>query len=85
MDINENFSFLNLEIKRDFVLNYGEYISEIDYYGSKVLLYIIEGYYIEMFYNTVTEQIDQVEILDPKEKRLNLYVYNVNISDALRF
>lgn len=79
--MNDEFNNLHLIVKRDFVLNHGEYISEINYYGFLVLLYIVNGYYIEMYYNIHSTEIDDVKIMDPTEARLALYAKNVDISE----
>ena len=78
--MDEEFKRLTLAFKVDFLINYGEYISEIKYYGFLVELYILEGHYIEMFYNIHSREVEEVELLDPMERRLALYAIDVDIS-----
>jgi hypothetical protein len=76
---HESFNKVNLETKAHFVFNYGEYISSIEYYGRKVDLYVVGAFYVEAFYNAETQDLEQIEILDSEERRLQLYSVGVDI------
>lgn len=74
---------LDMDARAELVWDKGEYISSIDYYGRRVSLFILEGLYVEVFYNPQENVIEEVEVLDPSEVRLNLYTSAVSIRNAL--
>ena len=78
----QSFNSINLYTKADYLFNYGEYVSSIEYYGNNVDLYIIEGFYVEAFYNAQSQELEQIEILDPEERRLQLYSVGVDIKNV---
>lgn len=78
---HESFRRINLDTKANFVFNYGEYISSIDYYGAKVDLYVVGEFYVEAFYNRETQELEDISILNDSERRLQLYSKNVDIGD----
>lgn len=59
----------------------GEFISSISYYGFNIDLYIMSGHYFEAFYNRYTCRLDEVDLMDPKDDRLNRYAAEVNLVD----
>ena len=59
----------------------GEFISSISYYGFNIDLYIMSGHYFEAFYNRYTYRLDDVDIMDPKDDRLNRYAVGVTLAD----
>ncbi len=81
---NDSFNFIDLETKAQYVFGYGEYISTIEYYGNKVDLYIVEGFYIEAFYNGQTGDLEQIQILEHEERRLQLYSRAVDINSLFK-
>jgi hypothetical protein len=78
---NASFNRINLNIKAQFVFKYGEYISSIEYYGRNVDLYIVGAFYVEAFYNRERQELEEIEILDPEERRLQLYSIGVDIKN----
>lgn len=76
-----NFRGIDLDTRAKFLFNYGDYVSSIDYYGQKVDLYVIGAFYVEAFYNAETRELEQIEILDSKERRLQLYSVGVDIKN----
>lgn len=81
---NKSFNFIDLETKAQYVFGYGEYISTIEYYGNKVDLYIVGGFYVEAFFNGKTDDLEQIQILEPDERRLRLYSKNVDIGNLFK-
>lgn len=75
------FSKLDLHGRAGLVFSEGDFISSIKYYAFNISLYILEDTYIEVFYNSDSNEIEDIEILDPEEKRLNLYAIGVDIKD----
>lgn len=81
---HESFNFIDLETKAQFVFGYGEYISTIEYYGQKVDLYIVGSFYVEAFFNGQTDDLEQIQILEPEERRLQLYSKDVDINSLFK-
>lgn len=80
---HKSFNSINLNTKAEFLFNYGEYISSIEYYGNKVDLYTVGGFYVEAFYGGHTKELEKIEILDERERRLQLYSKDVDIDKLL--
>ena len=59
----------------------GEFISRIRWYGFYIELYVMDGDYVEVFYNRYTNKLEDVEILEPGNPRLGLFAVAVNLSD----
>lgn len=59
----------------------GEFISRIRYYGYFIELYIMDATYFEVYYNRYTDKLEEVEILDPHDERLNQFAVPVCLSD----
>jgi hypothetical protein len=78
--------FLNLDIhdRAEFAFEFGDFVSVIEYYGFKICLYIVEGVFIEVFYNAHDNKIEDVEILEPNERRLYLYARTVDITGLFK-
>lgn len=64
------------------ILNYsGEYITRIKYFGYFINLYIVEGDFVEVYYNWHSNDIEDIEILDPNAERIHLFTALVDLSD----
>ena len=81
MDINRFYSN-NLNDRMKIVNHSGEFIWRIKYYGFYINLYVVESEFVEVYYNSHTNAIEDVEIIDCKEPRLAIYAGYVNISDV---
>lgn len=75
------FSNFSLQEKAGIVFTNGDFISAIKYYDFNVCLYISSKTYIEVFYNSQTNEIEDIAILAPEESRLQLYSANVDLKD----
>jgi hypothetical protein len=83
--MNVNFFYSrNLDERLALVNSEGEFISKIKYYGFLVNLYVVENELVEVFYNIHSKTIEEVELLDPAEPRLKLYVAGVDISGLFK-
>ena len=51
----------------------GSFVMSIRYYGHKVNLFLLYGYYVEVFYNHKLDQIDRIQLLDREHSRMNFY------------
>lgn len=75
------FDFLDLaqheQIKR--LYSEGTFVVAIRYYGYKINLYLINGYYIEVFYNHKLDKIEKIDLLDFEHSRMKFYQDQISI------
>lgn len=78
MEVGE---FLRLSMKDKITTLYenGRFIVGIRYYGHKVNLYLINGYYVEVFYNHKLDKIDRIDLLDYSHSRLKFYTDQIRL------
>ncbi|MCE3259080.1 MAG: hypothetical protein K0S12_721 [Bacteroidetes bacterium] len=82
MKLNPTVFYLcTLDQRVDIVNYHGEFITRIKYYGFFLNLYLVENYLIEVYYNIHSNTIEQVELLEAKDERLNLYISNVSLAE----
>ena len=74
----------NLNERLDFVKLNGEYICTIKYYGFFIHLYLIGKDFVELYYNIHNNKIEEIELLDSMDERLNLFSIQVDLSDLYR-
>ena len=69
------FDFFNLsfdsQIKR--LYREGDFIVAIRYYGYKINLYLLDGYYLEVFYNHKLDRIEKIQPLSFTHSRMKFY------------
>ncbi|MBC7694974.1 MAG: hypothetical protein H7141_05940 [Burkholderiales bacterium] len=83
LDLNMFYSS-TLDERIEIVNNSGEYITRIKYFGYFINLYIVDGDFVEVYYNCHSNDIEDVEFLDPSEERLHLFTAFVDLSDLYR-
>lgn len=83
LDLNMFYS-CTLDERIEIVNRSGEYVTRIKYFGYFINLYVVEGDFVEVYYNGHNNDIEDVEILDPNEERLHLFTAYVDISDLYR-
>lgn len=73
--------FLNLDLMNKVKTLYqdGDFIVGIRYYGYKVNLYLLNNYYVEVFYNHKWDKIEKIELLDEKHTRFNFYMDQIQL------
>jgi len=76
--------FLELDIgsRADKVWDEGEFIGARDYYGYKVVLYVLKGLYIEVWVFAATSKIEKVEPIE-NEKDLQHYLKDIDIKKLM--
>lgn len=80
MKITEkDFSALTLKSKIRHVYMGGKFLMDIRYYGYKVNLYMLNNFYVEVFYNHKLDKIEKVEIMERQHSRLKFYADQVRI------
>jgi hypothetical protein len=51
----------------------GAFVIAIRYYKHKVNLYMLNDFYVEVFYNSKADRIDKIELMDYKSSRRKFY------------
>ncbi|PIQ47085.1 MAG: hypothetical protein COW03_17350 [Cytophagales bacterium CG12_big_fil_rev_8_21_14_0_65_40_12] len=69
------FDFFNLSFESQIKRLYreGDFIVAIRYYGYKINLYLLDDYYLEVFYNHKLDKIEKIELLDFAHSRMKFY------------
>jgi hypothetical protein len=60
----EDFIKLSLAQKTEVLWNHGELISEKAYYDYNITLFLLETFYVEIFFNRVEREIVSISIQD---------------------
>lgn len=79
----ERFLELSMSEKAKWLYFNGQMITSIRYYGYKVNLYLLEKVYVEVFYNHSKDNVDRIEPLDIKSKRMNFYADQIKLPGNL--
>ena len=61
----------------------GSFIMSIRYYGHKINLFLLNGFYVEVFYNHKLDKIDKISLLDINHSRMNFYADQIKIGSSL--
>ncbi|MEM8966772.1 MAG: hypothetical protein AAGE93_10165 [Bacteroidota bacterium] len=77
------FTLLPLQEKIDLLYQEGTFIVAIRYYGYKINLYLIHGFYVEVFYNHKLDQIEQIDLLPNSHTRLKFYSDQISLPQDL--
>lgn len=76
----KKFLELTLSEKIQHLYRHGTFQVAIRYYGHKVNLYLLDGEFIEVFYNHREDRIDRVEALDYGHTRMKFYTDQIGLS-----
>ena len=77
------FSIMPLKKKLQWIYFEGTFITSIRYYKYKVILYLVQGFYVEVFYHNKHGSIEKVEFLDTGNSRLNFYLDQVELPSEI--
>ena len=83
LDLNMFYS-CTIGERLDMVGDSGEYINSIKHIGYYIHLYVVEGDFVEIYYNPQSNKIENVEMLDSTNERLNLFAVAVDLSDLYK-
>ena len=61
----------------------GSCVMSIRYYGYKVNLYLLENFYLEVFYNHKKDLIEKIIPLDIHHSRMNFYTDQIKLPEVL--
>ena len=74
---------LPLEEKIQTLYKEGTFVVSIRYYGYKINLYMIDGHYVEVFYNHKRDLIEKIEPLNPQHSRVKFYTDQIKLPEEL--
>lgn len=61
----------------------GSFVMSIRYYGYKVNLYLLDSFYVEVFYNHKHDLIEKIVPLDTTHSRTKFYVDQIKLPTGL--
>lgn len=67
------FKNLSLHKKVDVLYEHGTFVMAIRYYRYKVNLYLLAGFYLEVFINHKHAEIEKITLLDSSHSRMKFY------------
>lgn len=70
---HKDFNALSLKEKISLLFRNGNFIVAIRYYGYKINLYLLNNFYVEVFYNHKRDMIERVELLPVFHTRMKFY------------
>ncbi|HOZ87446.1 MAG TPA: hypothetical protein PL029_06800 [Bacteroidia bacterium] len=79
----EDFILLPLEDRIEFLWKYGDVVSQMAYYDCDISLFLIDNYYVEVFFNRELKQVMSAEI-QQNSQILYGYVKDLNIHELVR-
>ncbi len=77
--IQKKFKTLTLRDKIDLLYNQGSFIVSIRYYGYKINLYLLDNYYVEVFYNHKMDKIEKIDVLEKSNTRIKFYTDQIRL------
>lgn len=77
------FSLYPLKDKIKTLFTEGTFIVAIRYYGYKVNLYLLNDFYVEVFYNHKLDLIEKVELFETSNSRLKFYTDQISLPGSL--
>ena len=57
----------------------GTFVVAIRYYGYKINLYLLQNYYVEVFYNHKLDKIEKIELLETSHSRVKFYTDQISL------
>ena len=78
----ESPDFLNFPIKEQIhtLFKEGRFIVSIRYYGYKINLFLLNDFYVEVFYNHKLDKIEKVQLLDYQHSRMKFYHDQISLT-----
>lgn len=79
----EEFIRISMQDKINFLWNYAEIISQKVYYECNITLFLLDGYYVEVFFNREINEIVSAEIQENKQI-LYEYVKHLDLGELVK-
>lgn len=76
---SKDFNSLSLSDKIKLLYTEGDFVTAIRYYGYKINLYLLFGYYVEVFYNHKEDRIEKAEPTTFSTKRVKFYTDQIKL------
>jgi len=80
---SRQFMSLSLRNKIDILYREGAFVVSIRYYGYKINLYLLEDYYVEVFYNHKDDRIEKISLLESTHTRMKFYADQISLPTDL--
>lgn len=80
---SHQFMSLSLRNKIDILYREGTFVVSIRYYGYKINLYLLEDYYVEVFYNHKDDRIEKISLLESTHSRMKFYADQISLPTDL--
>ncbi len=73
--------FLEMQLDEmvDTLYRHGKFMVSIRYYEYKINLYLLSGFYVEVFYSHKYDKIERIELLQRKTKRIKFYADQIRL------
>ena len=80
---SRQFKSLSLIDRVNLLYRQGTFIVSIRYYAYKVNLFLLNGFYAEVFYNHKLDKIEKIELMDQSNKRMKFYTDQIKLDPNL--
>lgn len=80
---SSRFISLSLRNKIQVLYREGTFVVAIRYYSYKVNLYLLYGYYVEVFYNHKDDRIEKIDLLESSHSRMKFYTDQISLPKDL--
>ncbi|WPP53665.1 hypothetical protein [Catalinimonas niigatensis] len=80
---SSRFMSLSLRNKIQVLYREGTFVVAIRYYSYKVNLYLLCGYYVEVFYNHKDDKIEKIDLLESSHTRMKFYTDQISLPKDL--
>ncbi|MEX2335861.1 MAG: hypothetical protein WD555_01150 [Fulvivirga sp.] len=77
------FNTLALRDKLKTLFLEGNFIVSIRYYGYKINLYLLNNFYVEVFYNHKLDAIEKIQPLEKNHTRMKFYTDQIKLPGDL--
>lgn len=77
----EEFNDLALGRKVQILYLFGTFLMDIRYYRYKVNLYLLNNFYVEVFYNHKLDKVEKAEVLSRQHSRMKFYTDQIKLPD----
>jgi hypothetical protein len=74
---------LSLKNKIQHLYKEGTFVVAIRYYGYKINLFLLEDYYVEVFYNHKDDKIEKISLLENSHSRMKFYMDQISLPNDL--
>jgi hypothetical protein len=76
----EDFQQLNIREKTSVLYESGTFIVAIRYYKYKINLYLMDNYFVEVFFNHKLDMIEKIDIMERNTTRLKFYSDQIKLT-----